>query len=60
MDGIKIGAYPGCHIFAMKDGKVIYDKCFGHFTYDGEHEVQPDDVYGYGYLEAVKKVFVDE
>ena len=22
--------------------------------------LQPDDVYGYGYLEAVKRVFVDE
>ena len=22
--------------------------------------LQPDDVYGYGYLDAVKKVFVDE
>ena len=54
MNGIEIGAYPGCQIFAMKDGKVIYDKCFGYFTYDGEHEVQKDDVYD---IASLTKVF---
>ncbi|MBR6931281.1 MAG: serine hydrolase [Bacteroidales bacterium] len=43
--GIKNGAYPGCQIVAMKDGKVVYDKCFGTFTYGGGHQVQPDDLY---------------
>ena len=54
LDGIKIGAYPGCQIFAMKDGKVIYDKCFGHFTYNNDHEVQSDDVYD---IASLTKVF---
>ena len=54
LNGIEIGAYPGCQIFAMKDGKVIYDKCFGHFTYDGNHEVQSDDVYD---IASLTKVF---
>ena len=52
--GIELGAYPGCQIFAMKDGKVIYDKCFGHFTYDGGHEVVGDDVYD---IASLTKVF---
>ncbi len=43
--GITKGAYPGCQIVAMKDGKVVYDKCFGHFTYGGGHEVKPYDIY---------------
>lgn len=43
--GIKKGAYPGCQIVAMKDGKMVYDKCFGTFTYGGGHQVQPDDLY---------------
>jgi len=43
--GITIGAYPGCQIMALKDGKVVYDKCFGSFTYGGGHKVQPDDLY---------------
>lgn len=54
LNGIEIGAFPGCQIFAMKDGKIIYDKCFGHFTYDGGHEVQSDDVYD---LASLTKVF---
>lgn len=54
LDGIAMGAYPGCQILAMKDGKVIYDKCFGHFTYDRKHAVQPDDVYD---LASLTKVF---
>lgn len=54
LNGIEIGAYPGCQILAMKDGKIIYDKCFGHFTYDGEHEVQSDDVYD---IASLTKVF---
>ena len=45
MSGIRKGAYPGCQIVAMKDGKVVYDKCFGTFTYGGGHQVQPEDLY---------------
>lgn len=54
LNGIEIGAYPGCQILAMKDGKVIYDKCFGKFTYEGDHEVKPDDVYD---IASLTKVF---
>lgn len=54
LNGIEIGAFPGCQIFAMKDGKVIYDKSFGHFTYDAEHEVVCDDVYD---IASLTKVF---
>jgi beta-glucosidase-like glycosyl hydrolase/CubicO group peptidase (beta-lactamase class C family) len=43
--GIKGKAYPGCQIVAMKDGHVVYDTCFGTFTYGGGHRVQPDDMY---------------
>ena len=43
--GIKKGAYPGCQIVAMKDGEIVYDKCFGNFTYGGGHQVQPNDLY---------------
>ena len=54
LNGIEIKAFPGCQIFAMKDGNVIYDKCFGSFTYSGEHEVRADDVYD---LASLTKVF---
>lgn len=33
-DGIAKGAYPGCQVLAMKDGKMLYRKAYGHLTYD--------------------------
>ena len=52
--GIRQGAYPGCQLMALKDGKVVYDKCFGNFTYGGGHAVQPDDLYD---IASCTKVF---
>jgi beta-N-acetylhexosaminidase len=45
MDGIMRKAYPGCQIVALKDGEVIYDKCFGFHTYDNLQQVKPTDLY---------------
>ena len=33
--GIKQRAYPGCRVLVAKDGKVVYNKSFGNYTYDG-------------------------
>jgi CubicO group peptidase (beta-lactamase class C family) len=52
--GITEGAYPGCQIIAMKDGKVVYDKCFGTFTYGGGAKVVPEDVYD---IASLTKIF---
>ena len=52
--GITNGAYPGCQILAMKDGKVVYDKCFGTFTYGGGSKVVPEDVYD---IASLTKIF---
>lgn len=32
--GIAGKAYPGCQIVALKDGKVVYQKAFGNYTYE--------------------------
>lgn len=34
LQGIAEKAYPGCQIVAMLDGKLIYQKSFGAYTYD--------------------------
>lgn len=34
MQAISSGATPGCQILVAKDGKVMYQKSFGHHTYD--------------------------
>ncbi len=33
-DGIAKGAYPGCQVLAMQNGRILYRKAFGHQTYD--------------------------
>ncbi len=44
--GIEEKAYPGCAIVAMKDGKVIYQKAFGKFTYNADaKEVDNGTIY---------------
>ncbi len=45
INGIEIGAYPGCQILAAKDGAIFYNKSFGYHTYDNEKPVRWNDVY---------------
>ena len=42
---IKKNAAPGCQVFVAKDGKVIYDKAFGHFTQQKKRKVRNTDIY---------------
>jgi len=44
-EGIQARAFPGCQILVMKDGKPIYDKCFGYYTYEQVEEVKPTTMY---------------
>lgn len=43
--GINKGAYPGCQILVVKDGKPVYNKCFGTHTYTDGVIVRYDDIY---------------
>jgi beta-glucosidase-like glycosyl hydrolase/CubicO group peptidase (beta-lactamase class C family) len=46
LEAIRIGATPGCQIFASKDGKVFYNKSFGNHTYDSAaNEVKNHHLY---------------
>lgn len=44
-EGIKARVFPGCQIMVLKEGKPVYDKCFGNFTYDAKQKVQPNTMY---------------
>jgi len=46
-------ATPGCQVLAAKDGKVIWDKAYGHHTYDSMRAVTQDDMYD---LASITKV----
>ena len=45
LDAIAKEAIPGCQIMALKDGKVFYQKNFGHHTFKKQFIVQDSDVY---------------
>ncbi len=45
LSGIRLKAYPGCQVLAARDGKIFYNKAFGHQTYDGERSVMITDLY---------------
>lgn len=44
-NGIKSRAFPGCQVLVMKDGKPVYDKCFGTFTYGPSPKVNRSTMY---------------
>lgn len=45
MNGIKEKVFPGCQVLVAKDGKVIYQKSFGHHTYETKIKVKNTDLY---------------
>lgn len=45
-DGIDKKAYPGCQVLLAVNGNVVYNKCFGHESYDTlSSEVTPESIY---------------
>ncbi|MEQ6119692.1 serine hydrolase [Reichenbachiella sp. MALMAid0571] len=44
-DAIEMGAFPGCQVFMAKNGTVVYNKSFGHLTYDSTEHVDNETIY---------------
>ncbi len=51
--GIDEQAYPGCQILVAKNNQVIYQKTFGHHTYENNDTVKWTDIYD---LASITKV----
>lgn len=43
--GIRDGAYPGCQVVVLKDGRTMYEKSFGTHTGAGSDKVEGTDLY---------------
>ena len=44
--GITAGAYPGCQVLVAVKGSIIYNKCFGRFTYEpNSKKVSEENLY---------------
>ncbi len=44
-NAIAKGATPGCVIMVVKNGKIAYEKAFGHYNYDNKELVTTQSVY---------------
>ena len=52
-EGIAAKAFPGCQVLVAVDGAVIWNKAYGHSTYERSHTVSTEDVYD---LASITKV----
>ena len=46
-------AFPGCQVLAVKNGCIVYDKSFGHHTYDRAKPVTSESMYDLASLTKV-------
>ena len=51
--GLKEKAFPGCQVLVAKDGKIVFQKCYGFFTYDKQRPVQKDDIYDWASITKI-------
>lgn len=42
---IQKGVFPGCQVFASKNGQIIYNKSFGYYTYDQQMPIVDTTLY---------------
>ncbi len=52
-EAISKQAFPGCVVLVAKNGRIIYEKAFGHLTYDKTELVYPETIYD---LASVTKI----
>lgn len=52
-EGIRLGAYPGCHVMILREGLPVYNKCFGYYTYEGKNPVRENSLYDLASLTKV-------
>jgi beta-N-acetylhexosaminidase len=53
-DALDKGAFPGCVVLAAKDGKVIYQKAFGHYQFNpATKAMKPESIFD---LASVTKI----
>jgi CubicO group peptidase (beta-lactamase class C family) len=53
-DAIAKHATPGCVVLVAKDGKIAYEKSFGHYTYDSLQAVTSNSIFD---MASVTKIF---
>lgn len=44
-EGLNQMVYPGCQVLVMKNGKTVFDKSYGTYTYESDQKVKPSTMY---------------
>ena len=52
-EAIAVGATPSVQVLVAKNGKIVFQKAYGHHTYDRNHPSRTDDIYD---LASVTKI----
>jgi CubicO group peptidase (beta-lactamase class C family) len=53
-EAIRERATPGSVVLVLKDGKIVFERTYGHHTYDGEVPTQSSDIFD---VASVTKIF---
>jgi CubicO group peptidase (beta-lactamase class C family) len=53
-EAIREGATPGAVVMVLKDGKIVFDRAYGHHAYDQAMPTQSSDIFD---LASVTKIF---
>ncbi|TDO03172.1 beta-glucosidase-like glycosyl hydrolase [Sunxiuqinia elliptica] len=51
--GLKEQAFPGCQVLVAKNGKIVFHKAYGYFTYDKKRPVKLTDIYDWASLTKI-------
>jgi beta-glucosidase-like glycosyl hydrolase/CubicO group peptidase (beta-lactamase class C family) len=51
--GIKQKAFPGCQVLVAKDGKIVFHKCYGNFTYNEQIPITEEAIYDWASLTKI-------
>ena len=52
-EAIEEGATPGCQVLVVREGKVVFDRNYGHFTYEKKKPVTEGSIYDLASLTKV-------
>ena len=44
-DAIQKKAFPGCTVLAVKDGKIVFEKAYGYYTYEQQEPMTMESVF---------------
>ncbi|MDD4645306.1 MAG: glycoside hydrolase family 3 N-terminal domain-containing protein, partial [Bacteroidales bacterium] len=51
--GIAACAYPGCEVFAARNGKIVFQACYGNHTYESQQPVITEDLFDFASVTKV-------